>query len=617
MKRKKSFFMLLAYVLAFSMFLSSCASPGGQKEAGSSAGVESQASQSSQDASVDASKEASKAGEEVGLPGQMDLKANLNEVIVNFAATAETFKGEKLTFVSEKPMGDLPTIEVKEPEIYTAEQIAKANRSMRDYKRSVDAQIVNNAKEYFVYGKLTKEQQAIYDAYYLLAQDPTTQENIVSFQTSVDINSEEILAELYTPMLALVYDHPELWWMNVWNGTVEVGFGVGDQKNGKTTIYSGFIKTYDTFEKDVAAFNKSVNEFLSGINTNVSEEKIALQVHDKLIDWVTYDDPVLQDGLLDFAHTAFGPLVRNSRGNEHWCVCDGYAQAYVYLLQQLGVTAAVVVGPVSNAGADGQMGLHAWNIVRMDGRWYEVDTCWDDFTYFPDMVRNQMDKSTNGYEYYLEMVNDNVYMDRLYHYMFQLTTKQIENYQVPESLYYTSRDGRVRFCIIGDSQRWRQHVKPETGSDFVVKYTVLLPEADGSLTSGGGSTTEVDDDDWDDEDDIWDGGSGDIHDLIGGTDYKQIAGSYYVSKYNQYDQATLEKYYGKDYYKQLSMFDLKANGTGTIYENGSTLNFYYIFDGYYLYLYSENGGCLFLQYDQGNFLMYDYYGNVYTFSKLK
>ncbi|MCR4598989.1 MAG: hypothetical protein K5678_08155 [Acetatifactor sp.] len=618
MKGKRKIFLILAYVLSFSMLLTSCAS--------TATPTENTASQSVEDPYFPPPTQKSQEGteESVGLPEQASLKTGLNEVFVNFAATAENFKGEILELDNAKPIGDMPSIEIKDPEIYTKEQIAKANRSMRDYKRSVSVEIINNAKEYFVYDKLTKEQQGIYDAYYLLAQDPTTQENIVSFQTSVDINSEAIRAELFMPMLALVYDHPELWWMNPWNGTAAVGWGVGDQKNGKTTIYAGFTQTYPTFEKDVAAFNKSVQQFLSGIDRNASEEKIALQVHDKLIDWVTYDEQVLQEGLVDFAHTAFGPIVANSRGGAHLCVCDGYSQGYVYLLQQLGVMAAVVIGPVSNAGADGQMGLHAWNIVRIDGRWYEVDTTWDDYTYLPDAVKNQWDKTAKGYNYYLEMVNDSVYMDRLYHYMYCITTKQIQNYQPPESLTYTSRDGLARIGFVGPSQRWRMHEKPETGNGFEDKYTVLLPEADGSLSTGGGNSSQQDDDwdddwdDWDEDgDEVWDGGTGDIQDLIGGSDYKQIAGTYYVSKFNQFDQATLEQYYGKDYYKQLSMFELKANGSGTIYESGSTLNFCFIFDGQFLYMYSDNGGCLFLMYDKGNFLMSDYYGNVYTFSKMK
>lgn len=616
MKGKKRNFRILAYVLSLCLLLSSCASGSSRKS--SAQGGETSQSQEISEASSTESTDAgnNETGTPEGLPEQKELSANMNEVLTNFAATLADFKGTTLEPVSMRSFAEIPPIEIQEPEVYSKEDLARVKRTMRDYKRTVSVQIINNAKEYFVYDKLTKEQQGIYDAYYLLAQDPTTQDNIVSFQTSKDINSEEIWPELMMPMLALVYDHPELWWMYPWNGTAEVSWGVGEQKNGKTTLYAGFVKTYPTFEQDVAAFNRSVSQILSGINVNVSEEKIALQVHDKLIDLCTYDDAVLQEGRVDFAHTAYGPIVGDSLGNAHWCVCDGYAQAYVYLLQQLGVTAAVVLGPVSNAGADGQMGLHAWNIARIDGRWYEVDVCWDDMTYLPDAVKNQWDKTANGYQYYLEMVNDKVYMDRLYHYMFMITTKEISNHVPGDNLYYTSRDGRARFCPIGASQRWRIHEKPETGNGFELYYTMLLPQADGTLSDSSTGSPQ-DDDDWDDDDDVWDGGSGDITDLIGGADYKQIAGTYYVSKYNQYTQSVLEQYYGKDYYKQLSMFELKANGSGTIYENGSSLAFNFIFDGTYLYMYSNNGGCLFLMYSGGDFLMSDYYGNIYTFSKLK
>lgn len=616
MKGKKRNFRILAYVLSLCLLLSSCASGSSQKS--SAQGGETSQSQEISEASSTESTDAgsNETGTPEGLPEQKELSANMNEVLTNFAATLADFKGTTLEPVSMRSFAEIPPIEIQEPEVYSKEDLARVKRTMRDYKRTVSVQIINNAEEYFVYDKLTKEQQGIYDAYYLLAQDPTTQDNIVSFQTSKDINSEEIWPELMMPMLALVYDHPELWWMYPWNGTAEVSWGVGEQKNGKTTLYAGFVKTYPTFEQDVAAFNRSVSQILSGINVNVSEEKIALQVHDKLIDLCTYDDAVLQEGRVDFAHTAYGPIVGDSLGNAHWCVCDGYAQAYVYLLQQLGVTAAVVLGPVSNAGADGQMGLHAWNIARIDGRWYEVDVCWDDMTYLPDAVKNQWDKTANGYQYYLEMVNDKVYMDRLYHYMFMITTKEISNHVPGDNLYYTSRDGRARFCPIGASQRWRIHEKPETGNGFELYYTMLLPQADGTLSDSSTGSPQ-DDDDWDDDDDVWDGGSGDITDLIGGADYKQIAGTYYVSKYNQYTQSVLEQYYGKDYYKQLSMFELKANGSGTIYENGSSLAFNFIFDGTYLYMYSNNGGCLFLMYSGGDFLMSDYYGNIYTFSKLK
>ena len=115
MKKKRSFFIILAYLLAFSTFLSACASGATTAETTSDASVESQ----TQEISLEASQATSQTGEEPsGLPEQMALKTNLNEVFVNFSATAENFKGETLNFISEKPIGDMPALEVEEPEMY-------------------------------------------------------------------------------------------------------------------------------------------------------------------------------------------------------------------------------------------------------------------------------------------------------------------------------------------------------------------------------------------------------------------------------------------------------------------------------------------------------------------
>lgn len=51
-------------------------------------------------------------------------------------------------------------------------------------------------------------------------------------------------------------------------------------------------------------------------------------------------------------------------------VCAGYARAYQYLMQQLGIPCYYCTG---YAGEN-----HAWNIVRLDGVYYNVDVTWDD-----------------------------------------------------------------------------------------------------------------------------------------------------------------------------------------------------------------------------------------------
>ncbi len=45
------------------------------------------------------------------------------------------------------------------------------------------------------------------------------------------------------------------------------------------------------------------------------------------------------------------------------------------ILNRIGIPAMVITG---KAGKASQLGGHAWNIVNLDGNWYEVDTTWDD-----------------------------------------------------------------------------------------------------------------------------------------------------------------------------------------------------------------------------------------------
>ncbi|MDE5742005.1 MAG: hypothetical protein K2H90_06110 [Oscillospiraceae bacterium] len=52
--------------------------------------------------------------------------------------------------------------------------------------------------------------------------------------------------------------------------------------------------------------------------------------------------------------------------------CNGYAKAMQYLCDKAGIVSMVVTGETS-AGAS-----HAWNVVDVDGKWYNLDCTWDD-----------------------------------------------------------------------------------------------------------------------------------------------------------------------------------------------------------------------------------------------
>ena len=99
----------------------------------------------------------------------------------------------------------------------------------------------------------------------------------------------------------------------------------------------------------------------------MSDYEIAKALHDYLIEHCTYDKRLYDGTMPHESYTAYGALMK------HTAVCDGYAHAYMELMNAAGVECVHVSG-------QGNGGGHAWNLVKIDGEWYHVDTTWDDHT---------------------------------------------------------------------------------------------------------------------------------------------------------------------------------------------------------------------------------------------
>ena len=95
-----------------------------------------------------------------------------------------------------------------------------------------------------------------------------------------------------------------------------------------------------------------------------------LAVHDYLVDNFVYDDYL---SVSEFNNHSDLEGFRDGR-----MVCSGYSFATYYMLNYLGVKTRIIFG----YGGETTTGPenHAWNIVNLDGTWYNLDVTWDDFS---------------------------------------------------------------------------------------------------------------------------------------------------------------------------------------------------------------------------------------------
>lgn len=111
---------------------------------------------------------------------------------------------------------------------------------------------------------------------------------------------------------------------------------------------------------------KKADEIRKEANT---EYEMLLAVNRLLCDEVTY-----KKSGKHVVHTPYGALKNGE------AVCDGYATAAMLILRELGIECDFMMGwgsPMNTKNPTDDR-LHAWNLVRINNRWYQLDITWND-----------------------------------------------------------------------------------------------------------------------------------------------------------------------------------------------------------------------------------------------
>ncbi len=116
--------------------------------------------------------------------------------------------------------------------------------------------------------------------------------------------------------------------------------------------------------------NRRINEILSGFSfdENTSDYEKVRAVYDYVYSNVDYDRVHKDNENNHLKATAYSALYYGQ------AVCQGYSVLMYRLLRESGIDCRVITG---NAYNDDGTVFHAWNIVCIDGKYYNLDVTWN------------------------------------------------------------------------------------------------------------------------------------------------------------------------------------------------------------------------------------------------
>ncbi len=127
---------------------------------------------------------------------------------------------------------------------------------------------------------------------------------------------------------------------------------------------------YYTTPEQEQRVDEAVKSILAGLDfkRSTSDYEKIRAVHDYLVRTVTYDTIHKKNEGYHLDTTAYAAFLNGT------ATCQGYSVAVYRLLREAGVHCRIVTGTV----ADGKTTeRHAWNLVELDGVYFNLDATWD------------------------------------------------------------------------------------------------------------------------------------------------------------------------------------------------------------------------------------------------
>ena len=105
-----------------------------------------------------------------------------------------------------------------------------------------------------------------------------------------------------------------------------------------------------------------------GFDETTSDYQKVRTIYDYICSHVRYDYVRRKNTHQHMNSTAYGALIQQT------ATCQGYCALLYRMLRETGIDCRIVTGTAYSAG---RAEFHAWNIAKLDGKYYNLDATWD------------------------------------------------------------------------------------------------------------------------------------------------------------------------------------------------------------------------------------------------
>lgn len=276
-------------------------------------------------------------------------------------------------------------------------------------------------------------------------------QNIKDFTTQIDISSYGInknnstLVRNTLSKIRIIY--PELFY-------IEANYSISLSGKNIQYIKLNYSCTKDEYSEQLSKVDNKFSDILSKLDDTMSEKEKALALHDYLCANFYYDHSLTVFDMYNFVEKGYG-------------VCQAYMSTYTYLLNKVGIETHTVLSNEIN---------HTWNMVKLDGEYYQIDVTWDDYNlellgwanHNNFMLTDTEISNTHGSEWYLY---DDISATDTTYTSCKFKSSNCPFVVIGGNMFYIDNNAFCEYNFIDDSITKVSNLLPNDGWQDFIKST--------------------------------------------------------------------------------------------------------------------------------------------------